>query len=56
MAHWHCTSCTAAYSVGAPQCPQCGGTEHSDEPVERDEVAADQAAEDVEPKPQRKRG
>lgn len=23
-----CVSCSAAYSVGAPKCPQCGGTEH----------------------------
>lgn len=23
---WVCTSCTAAYSIGAPRCPQCGDT------------------------------
>lgn len=22
-----CDECTAAYSVGAPRCPECGGTE-----------------------------
>lgn len=26
MALWHCSDCPAAYSVGAPQCPQCGST------------------------------
>jgi RNA polymerase subunit RPABC4/transcription elongation factor Spt4 len=27
MAVWVCKGCTAAYSVGAPRCPQCGSTE-----------------------------
>lgn len=27
MALWHCGACTTAYSVGAPQCPQCGSTD-----------------------------
>ena len=31
MALWTCTNCTAAYSVGAPQCPHCGATEHIEE-------------------------
>ncbi len=25
MALWVCEKCTTKYSVGAPQCPQCGG-------------------------------
>jgi hypothetical protein len=25
---WICTGCTTAYSVDAPCCPHCGGTEH----------------------------
>lgn len=28
---WHCASCTAAYSVGAPACPQCSSTEREDD-------------------------
>lgn len=28
---WICLGCTAAYSVGAPCCPQCGKDEHVDE-------------------------
>lgn len=31
MALWVCDDCTARYSVGAPKCPQCGGTEHTEE-------------------------
>lgn len=31
MALWVCKGCTAAYSVGAPCCPQCGGTDYADE-------------------------
>jgi hypothetical protein len=31
MAVWVCKGCTAAYSVGAPRCPQCGSTEYADE-------------------------
>ncbi|WP_097921746.1 hypothetical protein [Streptomyces sp. wa1063] len=31
MALWICTGCTAAYAVGAPQCPQCGSTERREE-------------------------
>ncbi|WP_152644881.1 hypothetical protein [Kitasatospora griseola] len=26
MALWHCGTCPAAYSVGVPQCPQCGSS------------------------------
>jgi len=25
---WICRGCTAAYSVGAPRCPQCGSSDH----------------------------
>jgi hypothetical protein len=28
VALWICRGCTAAYAVGAPACPQCGGTEY----------------------------
>jgi hypothetical protein len=28
MAVWVCRDCTAAYSVGAPKCPQCGSTDY----------------------------
>ena len=28
MALWICTKCTTRYSVGAPQCPQCGTKNH----------------------------
>jgi ribosomal protein L40E len=31
MAVWICRDCTAAYSVGAPQCPQCGSTDRIEE-------------------------
>jgi hypothetical protein len=31
MALWVCKGCTAAYSVGAPRCPQCGSTDHAEE-------------------------
>lgn len=31
MAVWVCRDCTAAYSVGAPQCPQCGSTDRIEE-------------------------
>lgn len=31
MALWICRGCTAAYSVGAPACPQCGSTDHTEE-------------------------
>lgn len=34
MALWICTDCTAAYSVGAPKCPQCSSTEHVEEGAE----------------------
>ncbi len=29
MATWKCADCTADYSVGAPQCPQCGSSERA---------------------------
>ncbi len=38
MALWHCVDCTAAYSVDAPRCPQCGSKKHVDD-VELDEAA-----------------
>jgi len=25
---WICRGCTAAYAVGAPACPQCGGSDY----------------------------
>lgn len=31
MALWVCLGCTAAYSVGAPRCPQCGSTERRED-------------------------
>jgi len=31
---WICQSCTTAYSVGAPACPQCGSTEYAEEGAE----------------------
>lgn len=34
MALLVCTGCTAAYSVGAPRCPQCNGTEYVEEGAE----------------------
>lgn len=43
---WICKGCTAAYSVGAPACPQCGADDHIDEgaaatPTEGTATAAD---------------
>lgn len=29
--NWICNICTAAYSVGADECPQCGSGDHRDE-------------------------
>jgi predicted nucleic acid-binding Zn-ribbon protein len=31
VALWICTSCTAAYAVGLPACPQCGSSEYEQE-------------------------
>src|ERR671919_337223 len=31
MAAWVCVECTTTYSVGAPCCPHCGSTEHTEE-------------------------
>ena len=31
MALWLCRGCTAAFAVGLPACPQCGGTDHEEE-------------------------
>lgn len=31
MAAWVCAECTTTYSVGAPRCPHCGNTEHTEE-------------------------
>lgn len=31
MAVWTCADCTTAYSVGAPECPQCGSVVRIDE-------------------------
>ncbi|MFF4600153.1 SAP domain-containing protein [Amycolatopsis sp. NPDC001319] len=36
MATWECRGCTAAYSVGAPRCPQCG----ANDPIKEDEQMA----------------
>lgn len=33
MALWRCTSCTAAYAVGAPRCPECSGTDYEEDGV-----------------------
>lgn len=39
MALWYCTDCTAAYSVGAPRCPQCTSTNYTEEePVAKNSV------------------
>lgn len=27
---WTCLDCSTQYSVGAPCCPHCGGTEHAE--------------------------
>ena len=35
MSLWHCKDCTAAYSVGAETCPQCGSTDYQTLPVPR---------------------
>ncbi|MFF7949135.1 hypothetical protein [Streptomyces griseorubiginosus] len=32
MAGLTCADCTTVYAVGATQCPQCGSTEHTDQP------------------------
>lgn len=32
MALWYCPNCTAGYAVGLAACPQCGATEHEEEP------------------------
>ncbi|MFG2372559.1 hypothetical protein ACGFY9_13910 [Streptomyces sp. NPDC048504] len=31
MSLWVCLDCTAAYSVGAPLCPECGSERHAEE-------------------------
>ena len=31
MATWVCVGCTTVFSVGAPRCPHCGGTDHVEE-------------------------
>lgn len=31
MALWVCAGCTAAYAVGLPACPQCGGTDYRED-------------------------
>lgn len=33
MALWICRGCTAAYSVGAPRCPECGSTDYREDHV-----------------------
>lgn len=30
---WNCSDCTTAYSVGAPCCPHCGSTNHTEDSV-----------------------
>lgn len=30
---WTCSDCTTAYSVGAPRCPHCGSTNHTEDPM-----------------------
>lgn len=37
---WICRGCTAAYSVGAPRCPQCGGTSYCEQGSEEHEDMA----------------
>jgi hypothetical protein len=31
MSLWVCRQCTAAFAVGLPACPQCGGTEYTED-------------------------
>jgi hypothetical protein len=31
MSLWACRQCTTAYAVGLPACPQCGGTEYTED-------------------------
>jgi hypothetical protein len=31
MSLWVCAACTTAYSVGAPRCPHCAGTDYFEE-------------------------
>lgn len=48
---WICKGCRTAYSVDAPSCPHCKGTEHVEQGEEHllDElVAGEQAMEPVE--------
>ena len=56
MALWHCCACGAAYSVGAPRCPQCRSTDYEEDSVPKiskagatgaEPEAARAAAEDV---------
>lgn len=42
MALWECAECTTKYSVGAPECPQCGSSVRVNEktqPPKEDEMA-----------------
>lgn len=40
MALWVCMACGCRYSVGAPCCPQCGGTDHEEDSVPKISVGA----------------
>jgi hypothetical protein len=31
MTLWRCDDCSTRYSVGAPRCPQCSGTDHTED-------------------------
>jgi predicted nucleic acid-binding Zn-ribbon protein len=39
MALWICQRCGAAYSVGAPNCPQCGHAGHTNDYEEGEPMA-----------------
>ena len=43
MAVWHCAECTAAYSVGAPRCPECGSVVRVNEATQPEEEDKDMA-------------
>ena len=40
MALWVCGDCSAAYAVGIPACPQCGGTDYTEDGVPKITTAA----------------
>ena len=47
---WICQGCTAAFSVGAPKCPHCGGTVFREQGDEDGPVRSTVTGEPVEAK------